>query len=249
VQESVDEERKSPGTEVRGGIVIMKRQKNSNSRTRPLAGSSTPERPPDSATNIVQELRAREVVAMGDEARFQAHLDAQIEVLKRWLDQAEVSNRPMYRKAVEQKQLLEKELRLSRLREGLASPPNLQIPNKQAPEPAVQATPTKDQKPSGSSEKPKRVRRRKKRELTDRDKGILEILKADAEGKLYGSVYCWALEKKKIPPHPEWIVDECPMTYPEAYKLKKWRHRIQDEKYRLGQFLPKKRNRHSSTTS
>jgi predicted DNA-binding protein YlxM (UPF0122 family) len=115
--------------------VTLKPQKNSNAKTHPAASSSTLDRPPDDAS---------EVVAEGDEAKLQAHLDAQIEVLTRWLDQAEVSNRPAYRKAVERKQLLERELRLSRLREGLARAPSLQIPSKLAPEPAVQPTPTGD---------------------------------------------------------------------------------------------------------
>lgn len=113
---------------------------------------------------------------------------------------------------------------------------------------AAQATPTEDEKRSSTSGEPQRVRRRKRRELTEREKGIVGILRA-AEGKLRGSVYCWALEKKKIPPHPEWIAHGCPASYPEAYKLKKWTHRIQDEKYRLSQFLPKKRANHSSQTS
>ena len=91
--------------------------------------------------------------------------------------------------------------------------------------------------------------RRKKRNLTKREADILKMLKADTERKLRGLVYCFALEQQKIPPSPEWIVDGCPMTYPEAYKLKKWCHRIQDEKSRLSRFLPKKRTRQKPPTS
>jgi hypothetical protein len=120
-----------------------------------------------------------------------------------------------------------------------------------APEPAIRAAPSKDQEPSNSSEKPKRVRRRKKSELPNREKKILEILKkAATEGKLLrGAVYCWTLEKSKIPPPQKWIDEGCPTTYPDAYKIAKWRKRIQDEKYRLSQFLPRKMARYSSRTS
>jgi hypothetical protein len=90
------------------------------------------------------------------------------------------------------------------------------------------------------------VRRRKKIKLTAREETILEILK---KGETHGIVYCTALELKKIPPRREWIEENCPATYPEAYKSRKWRQRIQDEKYRLSQFLPKKRSRHSGPTS
>ncbi len=92
----------------------------------------------------------------------------------------------------------------------------------------------------------KRGRRRKKRKLTDRERNILDVLK---KRELHGMVYCHALELKKIPPSQEWITDGSPITYPEAYRLPKWRHRIQDEKYRLSQFLPKRRTHHYSPTS
>jgi hypothetical protein len=76
----------------------------------------------------------------------------------------------------------------------------------------------------------------------------VEVLK---NGKEQNTVYCRALEIEKIPPRPEWIDEGCPATYPEAYKIEKWRKRIHDEKYRLSQFLPKKSKktaRHSSAT-
>ena len=91
----------------------------------------------------------------------------------------------------------------------------------------------------------KRGRRRKKRKLTDRERNILDVLK---KRELHGMVYCHALELKKIPPSQEWITDRFPRTHPEA-KIPKWRHRIQDEKYRLSQFLPKRRTHHYSPTS
>jgi hypothetical protein len=55
-----------------------------------------------------------------DEAKYQAQLQAQIEVLQRWLDRAQPSNRPAYRHAVERKQSLERELELSKLRVSFA---------------------------------------------------------------------------------------------------------------------------------
>jgi hypothetical protein len=80
-------------------------------------------------------------------------------------------------------------------------------------------------------------RRRKKQQLTDRERDIVNVLK---KGKVTGPVYCKALELKKIPPRQEWIDQGCPITYPAAYKIPRWTTRIQDEKYRLSQFLPKK---------
>jgi len=97
-----------------------------------------------------------------------------------------------------------------------------------------------------SGQRLKRFRRRKKRKLTDREVSILAVLR---KGKAIGIVYCYALELEKIPPRKEWIDGGCPSTYPEAYKIEKWRPRIQDEKYRLSQFLPKKIVRNSSPTS
>lgn len=95
-------------------------------------------------------------------------------------------------------------------------------------------------------EAPKRDRRRKKRALNIREQQILEVLK---KGEVHSTVYCHALELKKIPPRQEWIDQGCPMTYPEAYRIPKWQKRIQDEKYRLSQFLPKKGTHRSSQTS
>ena len=98
---------------------------------------------------------------------------------------------------------------------------------------------------SGQKLKPVQ-RRRKKRKLTDRERAILAVLR---NGEVHSTIYCNALELKKIPPRQEWIDEGCPSTYPRAYKIKKWRPRIQDEKYRLSHFLPKKRARGSSETS
>jgi hypothetical protein len=59
---------------------------------------------------------ARAVVTIGNEAKFQAQWKAEIEKLERWLDQAQSSNTPEYRKTVERKQSLERELELSKVR-------------------------------------------------------------------------------------------------------------------------------------
>jgi len=64
-----------------------------------------------------------------DEAKLQAQLEEQVEVLRRWLDKAEPSNRPLYRQAVRKKQLLERELKLSKLRETLSKAKGEHGPN------------------------------------------------------------------------------------------------------------------------
>jgi hypothetical protein len=84
---------------------------------------------------------------------------------------------------------------------------------------------------------PKPVQRRTRRRLDRREKRILEVLK---KGNVHSHVYCSALEIEKIPPRAGWIDEGCPITYPEAIKVPKWRQRIFDEKYRISQFLPKK---------
>jgi hypothetical protein len=51
---------------------------------------------------------------------------------------------------------------------------------------------------------------------------------------LKGILYCRFLYEHKIGPPVEWVSDGCPTSYPEAYKKKPWRQKIQDEKYRAG---------------
>jgi len=78
------------------------------------------------------------------------------------------------------------------------------------------------------------ARRKKKHRLTSREKNIVEVLRLN----LKGPDYCNALEERKIPPPQAWIDEGCPVTYPLAYKIPKWRKRIQDEKHRLSKYLP-----------
>lgn len=54
--------------------------------------------------------------------------------------------------------------------------------------------------------------------------------------------YCAALDERKIHPPDEWIDDGCPPTYAQAYRVQRWRKRIQDEKFRH-------RKEHDSTTA
>jgi hypothetical protein len=64
-----------------------------------------------------------------------------------------------------------------------------------------------------------------------RERTIIKIISEDST--LRGMVYCAALDSRKVPTAPAWRAAGCPMQYVPAYKSKKWRKRIQDEKYRL----------------
>ncbi|MFI5089161.1 MAG: hypothetical protein ACHP7P_03785 [Terriglobales bacterium] len=46
--------------------------------------------------------------------------------------------------------------------------------------------------------------------------------------------YCEFIHGHGIHPGPDWVSDGCPKTYPTAYLDKRWRQRINDEKYRAG---------------
>jgi hypothetical protein len=86
---------------------------------------------------------------------------------------------------------------------------------------------------ASTREKPKRARRRKKRILTRRERDILGVIQLGSKGAKYSR----DLESRKISPEPRWIAEGCPATYPEAYKIPKWRQRLQDEKWRLAKLL------------
>ena len=122
---------------------------------------------------------------------------------------------------------------------GISSPSTIAKPTR----------PGRESRNFGPGERAPRVRRSRNRELKPREKDILQVIKRAVKVGYRGMMYCLALETKKIPPPREWTNEGCPTTYPEAYKHAKWKHRIQDEKCRLSQFLPKKRTRHFSPTS
>jgi hypothetical protein len=44
--------------------------------------------------------------------------------------------------------------------------------------------------------------------------------------------YCATLDDRRVPLPTQWIENECPSTYAQAYREAKWRKRIQDEKSR-----------------
>lgn len=86
---------------------------------------------------------------------------------------------------------------------------------------------------------PRRVQRTKKRLLKGRrEKDLVEVLRLN----LKGMAYCKALEEKKVPPPPPWIEEGCPTRYTEAYKIPKYRKRIQDEKHRFSKYLPARKS-------
>ena len=49
---------------------------------------------------------------------------------------------------------------------------------------------------------------------------------------LKGEKYCSALDRRRVQLPGTWKEDGCPDTYTQAYKDKRWRQRIHDEKSR-----------------
>jgi DNA-binding protein H-NS len=84
----------------------------------------------------------------------------------------------------------------------------------------------------------------KKRELSDREKRIAEVIEAGYEGHEYAE----QLEKREISPLMSWQVDGCPKTYPIALKAKRWRQRIYNEKSKIKARMPKHRHLNPSTS-
>jgi len=75
--------------------------------------------------------------------------------------------------------------------------------------------------------RPKKRGRRRDVLLEFRRKIIREV---SATG-VTGPAYAKALDNQKLLPPQQWISNEgCPRSYPEAYRLTKWQHRINDEK-------------------
>jgi hypothetical protein len=50
-----------------------------------------------------------------------------------------------------------------------------------------------------------------------------------------GAAYCRELHNAGLRPRKSWTDDDCPRTYPGAYLDRRWRKRIQDEKYKVSQ--------------
>jgi hypothetical protein len=50
---------------------------------------------------------------------------------------------------------------------------------------------------------------------------------------LEGLDYCVAMDDRKAPIPQAWLQQNCPRSYVQAYKLPKWKQRINDEKYRM----------------
>jgi hypothetical protein len=66
--------------------------------------------------------------------------------------------------------------------------------------------------------------------LTAREEKIWRVIQRGVEG----AAYCRELHRARVKPRKFWLSEDCPSTYPEAYREGvPWRKRIQDEKSRI----------------
>jgi hypothetical protein len=66
--------------------------------------------------------------------------------------------------------------------------------------------------------------------LTKREQKIWSVIQQGVEGP----TYCREVHRAGVKPRKSWLDDDCPSTYPEAYREgEPWRKRIQDEKCRI----------------
>jgi hypothetical protein len=93
-----------------------------------------------------------------------------------------------------------------------------------------QAAPSQSLSSSNSTSKPKATRKVKPPSRSEMKRRA--VIFGAIQAGLKGEKYCSALDGRRVQLPGNWIEDGCPDTYTQAYKDKRWRQRIHDEKSR-----------------